>query len=269
MTGVDAVAPPGPIALEVRDLAVHIGGLVALAGIGFAVPVGQIVSLIGPNGAGKTTAFNVITGYMKPTRGQVLYGGRDLARLAPERIAALGVVRTFQRTNLFAGCSVLDNVLIALHLAGRTGVLGALLRLPRARREEARLRAEADAILRFVGLSARAQEVAANLAYGEQRLLGLAVALAARPKLLLLDEPAAGLNPAETESFKQLVKSIRDRGTTVLLVEHDMQMVMSISDTVLVLNQGSIIAAGPPELVQREPEVIRAYLGTGRKRAAA
>ena len=258
-----------PVALEVRDLAVHIGGLVAIAGISFAVPPGQIVSLIGPNGAGKTTAFNVITGYMKPTRGQVLYGGRDLTRLTPERIAALGVVRTFQRTSLFAGCSVFDNVLTARHLAGRTGVLGAMLRLAAARREDARLRVEAAEILDFVGLAARADELAANLAYGEQRLLGLAVALAAKPRVLLLDEPAAGLDPSETESFKQLVRMIRDRGATVLLVEHDMQMVMSISDTVLVLNQGSIIAAGSPQVVQRDPQVIRAYLGTGRKRAAA
>jgi branched-chain amino acid transport system ATP-binding protein len=257
-----------PVALTVRDLAVHIGGLVAIAGISFDVPFGRIVSLIGPNGAGKTTAFNVITGYMKPTRGQVLFRDRDLTCLTPDRIAALGVVRTFQRTSLFAGCNVFDNVLTALHLRGRTGLLGTLLRLPAMRREEAVLRAATGEILDFVGLAHRAGEVAGNLAYGEQRLLGLAVALAASPELLLLDEPAAGLNPSETESFKQLVRRVRERGTTVLLVEHDMQMVMSISDTVFVLNQGSIIAAGPPETVQRDAEVIRAYLGTG-KRAAA
>jgi branched-chain amino acid transport system ATP-binding protein len=255
-------------ALEVRDLAVHIGGLVALAGISFQVPSGAIVSLIGPNGAGKTTAFNVITGFMQPTRGQVVFRGRDLARLTPDRIAALGLVRTFQRTSLFAGCSVFDNVLTALHLRGRVGLLGALLRLPSRQREEAGLRAGTREILDFVGLCGRSDEIAGNLAYGEQRLLGLAIALAAEPTLLLLDEPAAGLNPSETESFKQLVRRVRERGTSVLLVEHDMQMVMSISDEVLVLNQGSIIAAGPPAAVQRDAEVIRAYLGTG-KRAAA
>jgi branched-chain amino acid transport system ATP-binding protein len=268
MSAHDAASAAGAVALDVRDLAVRIGGLVALGGISFQVPFGAIVSLIGPNGAGKTTAFNVITGFMRPTEGQVLFRGRDLTRLTPERIAALGVVRTFQRTSLFAGCSVFDNVRMALHLRGRAGLLAALLRLPSMRREEAALRAEAGEVIAFVGLAGRASEIAGNLAYGEQRLLGLAIALAARPTLLLLDEPAAGLNPAETESFKHLVRRVRERGTSVLLVEHDMQMVMSISDQVLVLNQGSIIAAGPPAAVQRDPEVIRAYLGTG-KRAAA
>jgi branched-chain amino acid transport system ATP-binding protein len=267
VTGADQVREP--IALEVRDLVVRIGGLAAIGGISFAVPEGRIVSLIGPNGAGKTTAFNVITGFLKPTAGAVLQDGRDLTRLTPERIAALGVVRTFQRTSLFSGCSVLDNVLTALHLRGRTGVIGAVLRLAVARREEARLGIEANEILDFVGLAGRSGDLAGNLAYGEQRLLGLAVALAAGPRLLLLDEPAAGLNPSETASFKRLAMRIRDRGATVLLVEHDMQMVMSISDEVLVLNQGILIASGPPDVVQRHPDVVRAYLGTGRKRAAA
>jgi branched-chain amino acid transport system permease protein len=263
-----AIAAP-PATLAVRGLTVRIGGLVAVDDVSFDVTSGQIVSLIGPNGAGKTTAFNVITGYLRPTAGAVQFGEHDLTRLAPEQIAALGVVRTFQRTSLFADCTVFDNVLTALHLHGRTGVLGAVLRLPAMRREEARLHAAADDILDLVSLGTRAGEPAGNLSYGEQRLLGLAIALGAAPRLLLLDESVAGLNPVETESFKHLVGRVRDRGTTVLLVEHDMRMVMSISDTVLVLNQGRLIASGPPESVQREPEVVRAYLGTGRKRAAA
>lgn len=262
--------PPdaAPVSLEIRDLAVHIGGLVILERMSLSVPTGKIVSLIGPNGAGKTTAFNIITGYMKPTAGQILFDGRDLADMTPDDVAALGLVRTFQRTSIFAGCTVAENILTAMHLRGHAGFLDAIFRLPRMSREEKRLHAEVDEILRFVGLQGRAQENAGSLAYGEQRLLGLAIALAARPKLLLLDEPAAGLNPSETERFKELVRGIRDEGATVLLVEHDMHMVMSISDTVFVLNQGRIIASGTPAMVQNDPDVIKAYLGTGLKKRA-
>jgi branched-chain amino acid transport system ATP-binding protein len=265
-----AIAPASPIqaSLEIRDLAVHIGGLVILERMSLSVPKGKIVSLIGPNGAGKTTAFNIITGYMKPTAGAVFFEGQNLIDMTSDEVAALGLVRTFQRTSIFAGCSVDDNILTAMHLRGRAGLWGAILRLPSVQREEERLQAEVEAILTFVGLQGRAKENAGSLAYGEQRLLGLAIALAARPKLLLLDEPAAGLNPSETERFKELVRRICDDGVTVLLVEHDMHMVMSISDTVFVLNQGRIIASGTPAVVQNDADVIKAYLGTGLKKRA-
>ncbi len=256
------------VSLEVKDLAVHIGGLVILERMSLSVPKGKIVSLIGPNGAGKTTAFNIITGFMKPTAGSVLFEGHNLLDMTPDDVAALGLVRTFQRTSIFAGCTVAENILTAMHLRGHTGLLGAIFPTPSVKREEARLQAEVEEILRFAGLHGRAQELAGSLAYGEQRFLGLAIALAARPKLLLLDEPAAGLNPSETERFKDLIRRIRDEGITVLLVEHDMHMVMSVSDTVFVLNQGRIIAHGPPAMVQKDPAVITAYLGTGLKKRA-
>jgi branched-chain amino acid transport system ATP-binding protein len=263
-----ATAEGDPISLSVEDLAVRIGGLVILERMNLSVPKGKIVSLIGPNGAGKTTAFNIITGYMKPSAGTVRFEGRSLLDMTPDAIAALGLVRTFQRTSIFAGCSVTDNILTAMHLRGRAGLFGAIFRTPSMRREEVSLQTQVDEILHFVGLHGRAGENAGSLAYGEQRLLGLAIALAARPKLLLLDEPAAGLNPSETERFKELIRRIRDDGVTVLLVEHDMHMVMSVSDTVFVLNQGRIIASGPPVSIQNNPDVITAYLGTGLKKRA-
>jgi branched-chain amino acid transport system ATP-binding protein len=264
----NAMTPPEEV-LRLEDVTMQISGLTAVDRLSFGVSAGQIVSLIGPNGAGKTTTFNVISGYMRATTGRVRLFGEDVSGLSPDRIAQRGLVRSFQRTSVFAGCTVFDNILTGLHLRGRGGVLQALLRGSAFRQEEHRLRAEAHEILEFVGLRARAREFANGLSYGEQRLLGVGLALAAQPRVLLLDEPAAGLNPSETEAFKHMVRRIRDRGVTILLVEHDMHMVMSISDHIIVLNHGKLIATGAPQAIQQNPDVIRAYLGTGIERAKA
>jgi branched-chain amino acid transport system ATP-binding protein len=251
------------VSLVVRDLAVSFGGVAALGGVSFTVERGTITSLIGPNGAGKTTAFNVITGYLPPTSGEVAYEDTPLTGLRPHHIARRGVVRTFQKTSLFPALTVFENVMIGLHLRGRTTLGQALFRRRGVKTEDAGLAREAAEILGFVGLARHRDTVASGMAYGEQRLLELAVALAARPRLLLLDEPAAGMTVAEKAEITGLIQKIRGRDVTVLLVEHDMRLVMGISDRVVVLNYGKVIADGPPAAITAHPDVIRAYLGSG------
>jgi branched-chain amino acid transport system ATP-binding protein len=248
--------------LEVSDLKVEFGGVVALAGISFRVQPGTITSLIGPNGAGKTTAFNAITGYLRPSRGRVAWEGESLGGRRPCDVARRGVVRTFQRTSVFPSLSVFDNVRTGLHLRGAAGLWSVLARTSRVRAEEARLGAAADDVLAFVGLAHRRDERAGALPYGEQRLVELAVAVAARPRLLLLDEPAAGMVGAEKERLVALIRKIRGGDVTVLVVEHDMRLVMGLSETVIVLNHGRVIAEGVPAEIRAHPEVIRAYLGS-------
>lgn len=251
--------------LSIEHVAVKFGGLTAISDMNFQVSGGEIVSLIGPNGAGKTTAFNVMTGFLDPTAGAVKYCGQDLRGLKPHQIADLGLIRTFQRTSVFPNDTVYDNVLIGLHRRGRLGLLEAILRLPRARASEATLRDRAAELVRMVGLENRADELAGSLSYGEQRLVGVALALAAQPKMLLMDEPVSGMNASETHTFVELIRKIRDTGVTILLVEHDMPMVMSISDRIVVLNYGRIIAEGTPDEIRKNPAVIEAYLGQSAK----
>jgi branched-chain amino acid transport system permease protein len=251
-------------ALVVDNLAVDFGGVVALAGVSFTVRPGTITSLIGPNGAGKTTAFNAMTGYLRPRRGRVVFGDESLVGRRPCDIARSGLVRTFQKTSVFPALGVVDNVMIGLHLEGSAGFTSIVAARRRVRDEEARLRAEAAAIIGFVGLGHRQTAAASSLPYGEQRLVELAVALAARPRLLLLDEPGAGMTGSEKERLIELIREVREQDVTVLLVEHDMRLVMGISDTVIVLNHGRVIAEGPPATIQAHPDVIRAYLGASR-----
>jgi branched-chain amino acid transport system ATP-binding protein len=255
--------------LSVAGLSVRFGGLLAIEDLSFEVAEGEVLSLIGPNGAGKTTAFNAITGYLAPTAGEIRFAGRVLNGLKPHQVAALGLVRTFQKTSLFGGRSALENVVIGLHMKAKQTPLAIMLGLPYVYREERALKEEALGILAFVGLDRRRSELANSLPYGEQRLLEVAIALAAKPKLLLLDEPVSGMNPSETASFMAKLADIRALGITVLLVEHDMKMVMGVSDRVVCLSQGRIIANGAPAEIQRNADVIKAYLGEKYARAHA
>lgn len=247
--------------LEIRNLSRSFGGLKAVNDVSFTVQAGLIKSVIGPNGAGKTTLFNLISGMLPSDAGVVRQNGREITGLQPHRITELGICRTFQTTKLFSRMTVLENVMVGRHPRTKAGFLSGVLNLPWTWKEERGIRERSFELLDSLGLADAAEELAANLPFGKQRRLEIARALATEPSLLLLDEPAAGLNIYETKEMADLVLKIRKWGITVLLVEHDMSLVMDISDEIVVLNYGSKVAEGRPEEIQRDPEVIRIYLG--------
>ncbi|MBD2357861.1 ABC transporter ATP-binding protein [Tolypothrix sp. FACHB-123] len=252
------------IVLEAKSLTRRFGGLVAVNNVSFAVQKHEIFGLIGPNGAGKTTLFNLITALIPPSEGQLIYQGQDISQLRPHKIAALGIARTFQNIRLFGELSALENVIIGGHLHTKSGMITGVLGLPPAPSEESKSRKKALDLLEMVGLSDRTQEKAKNFAYGDQRRLEIARALALEPQILLLDEPAAGMNPSEKQQLSDFIRSLKERfNLTIILIEHHVPLVMGLCDRIAVLDFGQLIALGKPAVVRDDPAVIVAYLGSG------
>jgi branched-chain amino acid transport system ATP-binding protein len=247
--------------LQAENVGKHFGGVQALCEVSFDIRAGEIYGLIGPNGAGKTTLFNVLTGFAAPDAGRIVFAGQTIDGLKPNAIARLGIARTFQNIRLFANLPALENVMIGRHARTRAGVAAAVFRTPAQRAEEAAIHARARELLEYVGIGARADALAKNLSYGDQRRLEIARALATEPRLLALDEPAAGMNATETRALSALLERIRADGVTLFLIEHDMRLVMGACDRVLVLDFGRRIAEGAPREVQHDPAVVAAYLG--------